>query len=84
MTHRITIGQNQWLVVEWVGKIGGGTTLYQVVEAHRCPQIERGDTIKVDKKGMITAWSDADATRPRYRLPSHTIIEYEGARYEEE
>jgi hypothetical protein len=82
-THRITIGQNQWLLVEWVGKMGGGTTLYQVIESHRCPQVKQGDTIKHDKKGMITAWAEADATRPRYRLPSHTTIEYEGYSEEE-
>ena len=83
MTYRISIGQNQWLIAEGLGE-AGGVALYQVVEAHRCPQVKQGDMIRKDRKGIITAWSDAEATRPRYRLPSHTTIEYEGYSNEEE
>ena len=80
MSYRITVGQNQWLIAEYLGKTGR-QLLWQVTESHRLPQIKAGDMLHQDSKGMFVAYSSADATRPSYRLPSHT--QYEG-RYEEE
>ena len=55
MTYRITIGQNQWLKAEGLGE-AGGVALYQVVEAHRCPQglliINSGNTYVFDGFGF--------------------------------
>ena len=84
MTYRITIGQNQWLLTERLGQ-HRKEILYQVIEAHRCPQVKQGDMIKQDRvTGRLIAYSSADATRPRYRLPSHCHTEYEGYSSEEE
>lgn len=81
MSCRITVGQNQWLIVEYVGD-HRGTTIYQVTTSHRLPQINVGDMIHFTKKGLFVAYSSVDATRPSYRLPSHTQIE--GYFHEEE
>jgi NMD protein affecting ribosome stability and mRNA decay len=81
MSYRITVGQNQWLITEYVGA-RGGTTMYQVTESHRLPQIKVGDMIHFTRKGMFIAYSNADALRPTYRLPSHSQME--GWYYEEE
>lgn len=82
MTYRISIGQNQWLMTELLGQVGRDT-LYQVIKSHRCPQVKDGDMIRQDHKGMLTAYSDVNATRPRYRLPSFSHVEYEGHSEEE-
>ena len=83
MTYRISIGQNQWLRVEYIG-IEQRASLYQVIESHRCPQVKDGDMIRQDRRnGMLTAYSDVNATRPRYRLPAFAHVEYEGYSEEE-
>jgi len=81
MMYKLLVGQNQWLRVEYLG-VEKRQSLYQVVEVHRCPQIKQGDMLR-EYMGMFVAYSDAEATRPRYRLPSHTTIEYDDEDEEE-
>lgn len=83
MTYRISIGQNQWLLTERLG-MHSRDILYQVIKSHRCPQVKGGDMIRQDRvSGRLVAYSDVNATRPRYRLPSHCHVEYEGYSEEE-
>jgi len=81
MIYKLLLGQNQWLDTEYFGR--DKDELYQVVVSHRCPQVSVGDIIRVTRKGMMVAYSDVDATRPRYRIPSHAEFVHED-RYEEE
>ncbi len=83
MKYRISIGQNQWLMTERLGQ-HSRDILYQVIKSHRCPQVKSGDMIRQDRvTGRLIAYSDVNATRPRYRLPSHCHVEYEGYSEEE-
>ena len=43
MRGRIEVGQNKWLEVEWV--VGAW---WQIVEAHRCTEVEVGDMMRTD------------------------------------
>jgi len=72
-THIVTIGQNKYLKVEHIGKPRGRGHLYQVRESFRCSEVKVGDLLEQTKVGLV-AFSDIDATRPRYRIPSHSTV----------
>lgn len=76
MMYRLTVGQNQWLIVEHITTKGRSST-FQVIESHRLPQVKVGDMVHQDKKNMFVAYPTAAMTRPSYRLPSHTQISNE-------
>tara|TARA_R100000742_G_C4240552_1_gene60331 strand:- start:427 stop:690 length:264 start_codon:yes stop_codon:yes gene_type:complete len=73
MRYRLTVGQNQWLIVEYITARGRSST-FQVIESHRLPQVKVGDLVHRDKKNMFVVYPTAAMTRPSYRLPSHTQI----------
>jgi len=72
-THIVTIGQHKYLKVEYIGKPRGRGNLYQVTESFRCNEVKVGDLLEQTKVGLV-AFSDIDATRPRYRIPSHSTV----------
>ena len=69
----LLIGQNKWLDADLVGRIPRGGLLYQVTKVHRCNEVKVGDMLSETNVGYV-AYSDTDATRPRYRFASSVTM----------
>ena len=60
-------------MMEYVGDLPRNGTLYQITKTHRCNEVKVGHMVSETKVGFV-AYSDVDATRPRYRYPSSTVM----------
>ena len=69
----LLIGQNKWLTADLVGRLPRSGSLYQVTKVHRCNEVKVGDMLSETNVGYV-AYSDVDATRPRYRFPSSVVM----------
>ena len=75
MRGRIDVGQNKWLEVEWV--VG---QWWQIVEVHRCTEVEVGDMMRTDLLNRgLAVYKSIDTPIPRHVFPSSVKLnEYEG------
>lgn len=66
MRGRIEVGQNKWLDLEWV--VG---SWWQIVESHRCTEVEVGDLVRTDMPHRgLAVYKSIDALTPRHVFPS--------------
>tara|TARA_Y100001938_G_C8047414_1_gene409734 strand:+ start:645 stop:896 length:252 start_codon:yes stop_codon:yes gene_type:complete len=70
MMKKIMIGIDRWMIIEHIG-----ADTWQIVESHRCRiQGKQGDMVKDTNVGWVV-FRDATCKIPKYRVPSHVLVE---------